>query len=66
MVQPIISKILKPITNIYQESEIFSTQEMKPEALFLVGSWLRPYNFGFVRTLYQSKAKRIQLLRICL
>jgi hypothetical protein len=37
--------------NMYQESEIFSNQEPKPEALFLVGSWLRPSDFGFVRTL---------------
>ena len=28
--------------NIYQESEVFSTQESKPETLCLVGSCLRP------------------------
>ena len=37
--------------NKYQETENLMTQEPKPGTLFLVGSWLRPYNFGFGRTL---------------
>ena len=35
----------------YQETENLMTQEPKPGTLFLVVSWLRPYNFGFGRTL---------------
>ena len=37
--------------NKYQEAENWTNQEPKPGTLFLVGSWLRPYNFGFGRTL---------------
>ena len=37
--------------NKYQEAENWMNQELKPGTLFLVGSWLRPNNFGFGRTL---------------
>ena len=37
--------------NKYREAQNWMNQEPKPGTLFLVGSWLRPYNFGFGRTL---------------
>jgi hypothetical protein len=42
----------------YQESEKFLTQEPKPEAIFLVGSCLRLYDFGFVHTFQRLEDNR--------
>ena len=44
--------------NQYQENEKSGYQEPKPGTLFLVGSWLRPEDFGFGRTLLQGMVGR--------
>ena len=33
--------------NKNQEAQNMASQEPNQDTLFLVGSWLRPYNFGF-------------------
>ena len=55
--------------NKHQEAQNWTNQETKPGTLFLVGSWLRPYNFGFGRTLTMGdnlNARRSQYKMISL
>ena len=49
--------------NKYQEAETWTNQEPKPGTLFLVGSWLRPYNFGFGRTLLAGDSAESKVLK---
>ena len=45
--------------NKQQEAQNWTNQEPKPGTLFLVGSWLWPYNFGFSLSLHQNIAKNL-------